>query len=114
MKKALKTKWLKALRSGKYKQTRKGVLCNISVKGKPLSYCCLGVLCEVAGIPAVIKDFTSKCMEFDGDESYLTFKLNRQLGINLKDHDKLVDMNDTSHYNFKQIADWVSKNIKAA
>lgn len=38
----LKGKWVKALRSGKYKQG-KGVLCD---RGK---HCCLGVLCRVAG-----------------------------------------------------------------
>lgn len=40
MKKAIATKWVKALRSGKYKQGR-GCLLD---EGK---YCCLGVLCEV-------------------------------------------------------------------
>lgn len=41
-----KRKWLKALRSGIYKQGT-GVL---KVKGKQ-EYCCLGVACDVAGIP---------------------------------------------------------------
>src|SRR2546428_66571 len=39
-------KWVDALLSGKYKQTE-GVLCSVSDKGK-LSFCCLGVACEVA------------------------------------------------------------------
>lgn len=39
--------WLEALRSGSYKQT-KGKL-----KSRNGSYCCLGVLCEVAGVPKV-------------------------------------------------------------
>jgi len=42
VKKSIADKWIKALRSGKYKQT-KGKL-----KGK-VGYCCLGVLCEISG-----------------------------------------------------------------
>lgn len=45
MKKRVLTKWLKALRSGKYKQGR-GALCQIDKKGNE-SFCCLGVLCDM-------------------------------------------------------------------
>lgn len=45
MKKRVLTKWLKALRSGKYKQGR-GALCQIDKKGAE-SFCCLGVLCDL-------------------------------------------------------------------
>lgn len=45
MKKRVLTKWLKALRSGKYKQGR-GALCQIDKKGNE-SFCCLGVLCDL-------------------------------------------------------------------
>lgn len=47
MKKSIAMKWIKALRSGEYKQ---GNNCNLqSNEGE---FCCLGVLCEVVGIPA--------------------------------------------------------------
>lgn len=39
----LKAKWLEALRSGKYQQTDRALRDNNG-------YCCLGVLCEVAGL----------------------------------------------------------------
>ena len=39
--------WLAALRSGEYRQT-KGKL-----KARNHSFCCLGVACEVAGIPSI-------------------------------------------------------------
>lgn len=45
MKKRVLTKWLKALRSGKYKQGR-GTLCQIDKNGNE-SFCCLGVLCDL-------------------------------------------------------------------
>ncbi len=44
MKPEVKAEWLKALRSGKYKQTV-GSLCR--VEAGQLCYCCLGVLCDV-------------------------------------------------------------------
>jgi hypothetical protein len=40
----LKAKWVKALRSGEYKQARKKLR-----DGE--NYCCLGVLCQIAGLP---------------------------------------------------------------
>ena len=45
MNKALKKKWVNALRSGEYKQGR------VALYNKGYdSFCCLGVLCDVAGI----------------------------------------------------------------
>jgi len=44
MDKKLKAKWVKALRSGAYHQGRE----NLLYDGK---YCCLGVLCRIAGAP---------------------------------------------------------------
>ena len=44
MNKAYKEKWVKALRSGKYKQT-KGQL--VRECGDDKTYCCLGVLCDL-------------------------------------------------------------------
>jgi hypothetical protein len=43
MDKELKEKWVKALRSGAWKQAR-GRLCDGD------AYCCLGILCKVAGL----------------------------------------------------------------
>lgn len=40
MKPKIKAKWLEALRSGKYKQTKK-------VLKDSTGYCCLGVLCDI-------------------------------------------------------------------
>lgn len=42
--------WLEALRSGNYKQT-KGKL-----RSRNKAFCCLGVACELAGMPNVYKD----------------------------------------------------------
>lgn len=45
MNKTIMKKWVKALRSGKYKQGR-GTLCQVDKKGNK-SFCCLGVLCDL-------------------------------------------------------------------
>jgi hypothetical protein len=45
MKKEIAKKWVKALRSGKYKQG-KGYLKQLNSKNEP-RHCCLGVLCEL-------------------------------------------------------------------
>jgi hypothetical protein len=52
LKKAVKKKWVEALRSGKYPQARDRL-------AKPDGYCCLGVLCEVAiesGLAVEVED----------------------------------------------------------
>lgn len=43
MKKSIAMKWVKALRSGKYKQAR------LRLGDAKNGYCCLGVLCKVTG-----------------------------------------------------------------
>ena len=55
MNKRIKKLWVKALRSGKYKQGR-GRLRRRS--GSVVTYCCLGVLCEVAKSEGVISRYT--------------------------------------------------------
>lgn len=46
LKPAIKKRWLKALRSGEYKQTTE-VLRSTDAAGVPIGYCCLGVLADV-------------------------------------------------------------------
>ena len=60
MNKEIKQKWIKALRSGRYTQGKlslreKNYYAKPGKPGKP-SFCCLGVLCEVAIKEGVIKD----------------------------------------------------------
>lgn len=51
----VKRKWVKALRSGKYKQGT-GMLKVTRDNDEPL-YCCLGVLCEVAVGEGIVKSY---------------------------------------------------------
>lgn len=94
----LKAKWIAALRSGEYKQvtarlrTREG-------------YCCLGVLCMVAGVP-ITED--GSCVE--GENS----KAGYQTIFDMVGGDdagrSLYERND-SGASFSEIADYIEKNL---
>ena len=94
MDKKLKTKWVKALRSGKYKQGRLG-LYNSESRG----YCCLGVLASV-----VSGKRGSNGVYNIGYDPY------EKVG---KSPD-LVSLNDDKKQSFSEIADWIEQNIPAA
>lgn len=110
-----KRKWLKALRSGKYKQGRWHLVRKKGdyLDGKVLRedrHCCLGVACRVAGysdediflcatihgrfknVPAILRNGTASNNKYDADA-------------------ELIQMNDKKRYSFKKIADWIQKNL---
>ena len=64
MKKTIKNKWLKALRSGKYTQGYTQLI-NYDDQGNEISHCCLGVLGVVCDIP--IGDNGMSFRNKDGD-----------------------------------------------
>lgn len=100
----LRAKWIEALRSGEYAQTF-GVFENSPAyrffrPDEPRGFCCLGVLCRVAGEPT-----------FDDEGSNWQF-----VRENLADSHKgtLVGMNDCEGKTFSEIADFIEKNIPAS
>lgn len=64
MKAEIKTKWLEALRSGKYKQGQ------IHLRTGD-NFCCLGVLCELARQEKVVK--TEESYQIGGDDTLLYY-----------------------------------------
>lgn len=106
----MKTKWLKALRSGKYKQGQ-SILCQTDYDSKcneHLAYCCLGVLNEVCDLGS------------NPDYSYLTEQAQEKVGLTKTIQVELSYMNDgiASKYNprsrkmkFTTIANWIEKNL---
>ena len=88
-----KKKWVKALRSGKYKQQREGFL------KKDGAYCCLGVACSIK----VTKPFNNESMSLSG------FTSCRFLPEDIQE--KLQLMNDKKGKSFEQIANWIEKNL---
>lgn len=123
MKKAMKAKWIEALRSGKYKQG------NGALKKKCDGYCCLGVLAAISGCTwrgfdcdrmrpfknGKLVGYTGKNMEDDGC-GYLKSDF---AGLPIQTQKKLAQMNDGggiwgSVSSFKKIADYVEKHIRAS
>lgn len=102
MNKTLKTKWVKALRSGKIKQG-KGAL--LDEKG---SMCCVGVLGRICGISdkALLENASSltggllEPLEVLGDRAWILAAMNDGTG-------RFADDPQT----FKKIADYIEANL---
>lgn len=116
LKKVWKDKWIKALRSGKYQQGADQL--RTKLEDGPL-HCCLGVLCDVTGLPYRSSDSYPPNKVID-----LTFKS----GANRRQMCKVMDMpgskaedagvlaylaymNDAQDKSFKQLANWIEKNL---
>lgn len=85
------TKWLAALRSGQYKQG-KGLLHSLPDD----SYCCLGVACEVAGLP---KQYLEDRVAYDGIEGVAPESLMQFLAL----HNRTGDWDRIS---YKELNGW--------
>lgn len=106
-------KWVRALRSGKYKQAT-GNLHNSD------GYCCLGVACELAiknGVRVKKEDHEDRPTVYDGMSDLLPLSVQRWLNLNSDDgvltlasdeETSLANLNDNGS-NFKQIADIIVK-----
>lgn len=102
--------WIRALESGKYKQTR-GTLAKIHPKNKTLSHCCLGVLCEVAlkdGCKVQVSEQESSVLSplrkfYGGQGSHPPRRVGAWIGTH-PDYGYLAELNDTQGWSFKRIA----------
>ena len=103
-----KERWVKALRSGKYKQG-KGRLYD----GR--KYCCLGVLCRTEGLRSRDQEdypgYRSFSFEGESMDTNLSFPFIRYLGITEDQANHCVTMNDADGKSFNQIADWIEENL---
>lgn len=109
-------KWLKALRSGWYKQG-KGNLAK--TKGKSVRYCCLGVLCEVAGMkrkpafhdPANVfaySDHAERCPP--KAIRFAALRNSEGQAFDNWEEPSCIEMNDERTWNFKKIADYLEEH----
>lgn len=105
MDKKLKTKWLRALRSGKYKQARGAMRVR---DGKTVLYCCLGVL-------RLIISPTSRAMASCSEHLCLTHAEKADLSMQEMEH--LAHMNDgvevkgIKQHSFREIALYIERNL---
>lgn len=97
MKPEIKEKWVKALRSGEYKQGRRSL--RTKLPDGSCQHCCLGVLMEIefGGFPPVRDPYTA-------------------IGDLVRDTipapvSTLIEMNDDERKSFKQIADYIEANL---
>ena len=93
--------WTKALRSGKYKQTKD------TLQDKN-GYCCLGVACELfTELPIKTKNVLDGGLP--NNQPHGKIWLNKiNLNILLKFGRELTKLNDYDNYSFKEIADAIS------
>lgn len=128
MKKDIKAKWVKALRSGKYKKTQGGLK---DTKG----YCCLGVLTNLYIKETKKGKWVKEGLHYsfvgkneEGEEALLPRAVQRWAGFQTSSphlkksvevegsygktfQDSLVGINDDTKKNFKFIADAIEKQL---
>ena len=115
MKKSVADKWVKALRSGKYKQGR------FALRNGQNEFCCLGVLCDISKLSQWDKNANYSNYLYDKFELDLLPPLVRGwagmkthegvLGDLFCGRDRLTGLNDAG-VPFEQIADFIEKNWK--
>ena len=109
-------KWIEALESGDYAQTR-GALGVDGLEGGKPSFCCLGVLCELAVQEGIIPDplrgdaeNATRLYGEAGNSGALPVEVRKWAGLatNNGTYDgadkNLVGLNDSYGYSFEQIA----------
>lgn len=117
MNKEIKARWIAALRSGEYRQGR-GWL-----KTEDDSYCCLGVLCELAVQDGIIRPTIKRddLWWFDGTDTKLLptpvirwAELPDNSDVDAVHggvHNSLAELNDIGEYSFAQIADVIEDSL---
>jgi hypothetical protein len=110
MDKALKAKWLEALRSGRYKQGQR------KLRNQEDEFCCLGVLCDISGQGQWRQGDNSStyryCKEWESAFCCLPSFMEEFSGIGEETEEDLIALNDIDELSFPEIADWIEENIK--
>jgi hypothetical protein len=107
---SFKKKWIKALRSGDYKQGKEALIRRN--EDKVLEYCCLGLATCISGIKTItINKYINNGIGYIPDKNILVPKIIR--GDN--DLTNLLanknDGNQCKKQSFKQIANWIENNL---
>src|SRR4051812_42693305 len=112
MKSELKEEWLRALRSGEYKQAR-GALHRMrtDLYNAAEGHCCLGVLCEVVGVR---KGTTINGVhEWYGSPMYTGVPSDnflKRVGLSESHTDALVSLNDDSN-SYEPTIKYIEENL---
>ncbi len=103
---ANKAKWIKALRSGEYRQGR-ACLYSVDDDGQG-SFCCLGVFADVIIAPSRLEVIHGEGVVRGAAHGFLPALWK---GLSQWVQEKLVYLNDEEMYTFDQIADWIEENL---
>lgn len=108
--------WIEALKSGKYKQGPGQLKKSIN---KRVTYCCLGVLCDLArkdggpkwnGLPHREDSNTLRIdYEYDRSLEKISPDIKHFMGFDTTEEKMLMEMNDFASYTFKDIAEEIKK-----
>lgn len=115
-KRANRRKWIKALRSGKFKQTRGAIARRLRTEAEKYtweseptkiatcpsdgtSFCCLGLAAKVCDLKDNVNSAEGKLLSTSLD----------LLGLSCDQQSRLISLNDHAKYSFKKIADVVEK-----
>jgi hypothetical protein len=105
MDKKLKAKWIGALRSGDFEQGRQRLKCGDS-------YCCLGVLCEVAGLEIEPKYGNGIVdVPFGQDDYGPIYKLLGSSDVAKELWNRNDGLQEHPQHSFSEIADYIEKNL---
>lgn len=103
MNQTVKKKWVEALRSDRYDQTR-GYLKYGSC------FCVLGVLCDIVD-PNGWKPYNRDSQSWRGEAGVIPSKLCSAIHLKGKDAGRLMQMNDGEGKTFKELADYIENNL---
>lgn len=117
----VKTKWLEALRSGKYTQTQGVLRRDKPADRRSAGHCCLGVLCDVidptrwmdvgGGISAWGERSSTAFPNADYIPHPVYLSLSSRVGGDTMVASFLAAQNDDGKWNFNQIATWIEENL---
>lgn len=102
--KEVKDKWLRLLRSSRYKD-RKIKKALVEEKDGKLCYCAIGLLERAYGNKIVKNKLPGAGPVF--------YRVAFNKALTPYQIGKIVDMNDCKGWSFREIADWVEENIRA-
>ena len=103
MKKDIKEKWVKALRSGKYVQGPD------YLRDCHNRFCCLGVLCDIIDVEwkSTKSGGYAVCINDESSSTYLPNKILEKIELSTEEQNYLAKLNDMDGFTFNQIADFI-------
>lgn len=110
----VKELWVDALRSGEYKQAKAAL--HKTENGKD-SFCCLGVLCDIAVKHLVIDEpilWSNRAIgvyTYDGVSILLPRRVTHWSGVSQGAESILVGMNDDDENDFEEIAKYIEGEL---